>query len=291
MKMKYRSKKWLDQMSNKVHFKDDPDNPGGGGGGGGDDDPPETFTKDQLSDAVAKAVQEANDKSEASNKTKRDELLAETKAAKEAAKKWDGLDFDAVNSMMKAFGENEEAQLIADGKFEEVLDKRMDRAKAEWEGEKSTFSEQLLEINQERDLYKGLYENKLADIQIRAAAEKANVIPTAIEDIVARGLQIFKVDSEGNLEARNKNGDLIKTESDLLLTTELFLESLKDTAPHYWPAGEGTGGQGSKGGKSGEGGQGTIEERKAAAASRGDMKEFNRLRDIQKKERREAAGR
>lgn len=267
----------------------DEEDGGGGSSGGGGGDTPITFENQAkfdaaIAEAVTKAVTTANDASKAEFDEKRQTLLNETKAAKEAAKKWESLDFDQVSAVMKVYGESEDAKLIAEGKIDEVITKKIDTEKAKWEEERTTTATALETMTTERDTYKGLYETKLTDIQIRAAAEKANVIPSAIDDIVARGLQIFSVDKDGNLEARDSKGELMKTDSELLLTPELFLEGLKDTAAHYWPPGEGTGGSGDKN-ADGSVNKGSLQERKAAAAKRGDMKEFHRLDAVLKEER------
>lgn len=254
------------------------DEEGSGSGGSGD----ETFNADQLAtavkEAVDKAVQTANDTSKTEYDTKRAELLDETKKAKEAASKWKDLDFDQVSSVMKVYGESADAKLIADGKIDEVITKRIDTEKAKWDEERTTSKTALDSATTERDYYKGLYENKLADIQLRTAAEKAEVVPTAIDDIVTRGLKIFKVDSEGNLEARDEKGELMKTKADLLLTPVLFLEELKESAPHYWPASEGAG---ARGGASG--GSADLDVRAQTAAKSGDMKAFREVREKQTK--------
>lgn len=246
----------------------------GGDGDTGDGDTGDgdktTFTKAEL-DAQIEAAKAA---AAADFDAKKKELLEEAKKAKNKAKQWENFDFEEVSRMMKLFGENEEARVLADGKVEEVIEKRTDRLRAEFEDQKKNLSTELETTRAERDNFKNLYESKLTDIQIRAAAEKAGVVPTAIDDVVSRGQKIFRVDETGTLEARDANGDLMKTESGLLLSTELFIESLRTSAPHYWPAGQGSGGSGSTGAK----GTGSIDERMAAAAKRGDMAEYARLR-------------
>jgi hypothetical protein len=254
------------------------------GEGGGGDNGSTTFSQDQLTAAVADAVKAATDGAAATSAEHSKKLLAETKAAKEAASKWKDMDFDQVSNMMKMFGESEEAKLISEGKWEEVVTKRIDKQAAQWEQDRGELTASRDEHEASSNKYKTMYETKLTDIQIRQAAEKAGVISTAVDDIVTRGLQIFKVDGDGNLEARDGSGELMKTASDLLLTPELFLEGLKTNAPHYWPQGQGSGGDGNTGG-AGNSGSGSIMERKAAAANRGDMVEFKRLDALGKEEK------
>jgi hypothetical protein len=278
MKRSYRRDSWLNQPSNRFRFADGDDE---GGGGGGHDKT--SFTKDELTAQVAAAVEAANATNNASFETKRKELLDETKLAKAESARWKDMDFDKVSNMLKVFGESEEANLIAEGKWEEVVSKRIDKQASQWEQDKTVLTNDNVTLTAERDNFKSMYENKLTDIQLRQSAEKAGVIATAIDDIVTRGLNIFQVDSDGNLESRDKSGELMKNSAGLLITPELFIESLKELAPHYWPVGQGSGGDGNTGGKGGA--STTVEQQKADAAKRGDMVTFNRLTKQQRDER------
>lgn len=64
-------------------------------------------------------------------KTKNSELLGKLKEQGENLKRYDGIDPDAVKTILQRFSDDEEAKLIAAGKIDEVLDKRTERLRAD----------------------------------------------------------------------------------------------------------------------------------------------------------------
>jgi|GEM_PF-3802691 len=60
-------------------------------------------------------------------KAKNSELLGKLKEQGDSLKRFDGIDPESVKGMMKRFENDEEAKLIADGKIDEVINKRTER--------------------------------------------------------------------------------------------------------------------------------------------------------------------
>ncbi len=217
--------KFLNQQYSTRRFMDEEGGAEGGDGGGSGG-----LTQADIDSAVESAISGLKEKNNA--------LLGEVKTFKETAKQWEGFDKDEVSKIMDLFKNNEEAQLIKDGKFDEVITKRMDKVNTEHETKLKTMKETLDALSGERDLFKSKFENKFVDDAIQKAALGAKVRPEALADVTTRARQIFKVDENGELEARDKDGNLMKTELGDLLTPERFVDSLKKVAPHYWPESE-----------------------------------------------------
>ena len=248
---------------------------GGAGGIRGDEGDDLTFKQADIDAAVATAVASHTDK----NKTLLDEKKTVQSMLNALQEKWGDLDPSEVKTVMELFANNADAQLIKEGKFDEVLAKRTDKLIAEHTEVVTELNKKIEELETSSTGYKSKYENKVTDVALRQAASGAEVVNTAIDDVVSRGQSIFTVDENGDLEARDKDGNLIKIE-DKLLTPALFIEGLKVSAPHYWP-----GSAGSDAGGAGSGGIGAtdIDVRAKDAASRGDMKTFRKLRAEQEK--------
>lgn len=64
-------------------------------------------------------------------KAKRDELLGKLKEQGDNLKRFEGIDPDTVKGMLKRFENDEEAKLIADGKIDEVINKRTERLRGD----------------------------------------------------------------------------------------------------------------------------------------------------------------
>ena len=92
-----------------------------GGGGGAPEITPE------IQAIIDKAV---NDQV-SGLKAKRDELLGKLKEQGDNLKRFEGIDPDTVKGMLKRFENDEEAKLIADGKIDEVLNKRTERLRGD----------------------------------------------------------------------------------------------------------------------------------------------------------------
>jgi hypothetical protein len=204
---------------------------GGAGAAGGAD------LQAQIDKAVAKAT--------SGLQTKNDELLGKLVTANEASKQFEGLDAAKIKEMINNMNQSEEAKLISEGKIDEVIERRMDRIRSDGDAKLTELTTQLAESNSNSDKYKGLFEGKTIEDTIRAEAIKNGVRTEALPDVVRRGLDTFSLSESGEVEARNKNGDLVKTKDDFILNPERFVTNLKTESPHYWPTSEGTGSQGS----------------------------------------------
>ena len=180
---------------------------------------------------------------------------------------------------LKLISENEEMQMIRDGKFDEVVQRRLSTKLTEFEEQTKELNTKL-EMNEVSSAkYKGMYVDLIIDNNIRKAAAKAGVLPAALEDVLNKGRNLFSVaDDEKSVESRDHNGKLRKTEDEKVLTPENWIEGLKKTSPHYWPLSQSAGFIPGGGGSSDD-----LEVRIEAAASAGNTKLFRELRDQQKK--------
>ncbi|MGR7566062.1 hypothetical protein ACU6YQ_24595, partial [Klebsiella aerogenes] len=84
---------------------------GGGSGGGAPEITPE----------IQKLIDEQVNAQVSGLKNKNSELLGKLKESTESLKRFDGIDPDAVKTILQRFSDDEEAQLIAGGKIDEVL--------------------------------------------------------------------------------------------------------------------------------------------------------------------------
>lgn len=201
----------------------------GSGGGDGTDD-----VQARIDAAVSAAV--------AGLKTKNGELLGKLKERDEALKRFDGIDPDAVRNILRRFSDDEEAKLIADGKIDDVLNKRTERMKVDFEkkyGEATAAAEAAERRAQ-------AFQGRVLDDAIRAAAAKAGLHQHAIEDALFRARSMFTLDEDGQavMLGEDKRPVLGKDGKSPFAPLE-WLEGMKEKAPHWFPAsasGSGAGG-------------------------------------------------
>lgn len=128
--------------------------------GDGDDDKDKDKGIDLSDPKVQSAIKAAVEEQTAGLKANRDEVLAEKRELKkqmdELKAQWGDLDPKAVTELMKRFENDEEAKLIAEGKFDEVVQRRVDRmqkdaqAQVEAAQKRAEEMEQRLRASEER---------------------------------------------------------------------------------------------------------------------------------------------
>lgn len=209
-------------------------------------------------------------------KSKNTELLDEKKQIQAKLKTFEDFDMDAAKEAMDFLQNNKDAQLIKDGKVDELIQKKTSQMRSDHEAILGELNGELSALKQRGDLYEGLYKTTMIDDGLRKAATEAKVRPEAVPDILLHGRTIFKLADDGSLEARDAEGKLRKTNDDKVLTPVNWIDGLKRTSPHYWPNSEGAG---ARGGAVGD--EGDITAALARAASSGNMAEYRRLRKKQ----------
>ena len=209
-------------------------------------------------------------------KSKNTELLDEQKKVQRELKKLKEYDFDKANEAIAFLENNKDAQLIKDGKVDELIAKKVSQLESDHEAVLGEIKTQLKASTEHGQLYESLYKTKMVEDSLREAAIGAKVRPEAVGDILLHGRNIFSLAEDGSVEARSSDGKLRKTIDDKVLTPTNWIEGLKKTSPHYWPDSVGAG---ARGGGAGDDGDLTTALNRAAAS--GNMVEYRRLRKKQ----------
>lgn len=176
-------------------------------------------------------------------KAKNSELLGKLNAEKENLKRFEGIDPDAVRTILQRFSDDEEAKLIAEGKIDQVLDKRTERLRQSAEKEVKTAQEKV----EKSQSMLNKYRDRVLNDAIRSAALKTSPLPSADEDILLRAKALFTLNDDGEAVAVDRDGHaLLGKDGRTPLLLDEWLASLKETAPHLWPDAQGTGAGGSR---------------------------------------------
>ena len=232
---------------------------------------------DQYEASVKEVTESLDSKIEeavAGLKSKNEELLSEKKAIKEKLNQFkDITDPEKALEALNFLQDNEEAQLIKDGKFDELIEKRTSNLRIEHEKQLNDLKDALESTSSEKTKYESLYKTKIMDDAMRDVATKAGVRPEAVTDILLRSKQMFTLVDDGSLEARDADGKLLKNEQGNVITPAVWLESLKETSPHYWPSSSGVGARGGN-----ITGNADLTEKLSELAAAGDMDGYRALR-------------
>jgi hypothetical protein len=208
-------------------------------------------SKEALDKLIAEATAAAVESATSGLKAKNSELLGSLREAKDTLKKFDGIDAETVHALVKRFADDEEGALIKAGKIDEVLAKRTERMKA-------NYDKLLSDANGKAEAAikrAKSWEGRVLDESIRAAAAKAGLHQHAIDDALFRARSMFSLTDDGQAVALDESGKpQLGKDGKSPFTPAEWLEGMKERAPHWFPAsasGGGAGGGGGNGGGSG----------------------------------------
>jgi len=232
---------------------------------------------DQLTINLTNSAKQQVDEAVTGLKTKNAEILDEKKVLQTSLSAFEGFKPEDVKIASDFYAKNKDAEFLKDGTVEELIEKKTSQLTSDFEAQIGELNVNLTEAKTHGATYQGLFESKVIDDGVRDEAVKSGMLPTAIEDAVLRGRSVFSLDDAKLIEARDAEGKLALTEDKKVLTTQNWIEGLKDTSPHYWPPSEGAGAFGGKGG-----GETDAFAKRVAAAESGDVDAYRRNRDGKK---------
>lgn len=203
-----------------------------------------------LKEALAAKAKEVVDKEVTGLKTKNSELLGQNKTFKSELEQlkgqFEGFDVDAVKTLLQRASQDEETKLIAEGKIDEVVSKRTERLRGDYD--KQLQAER--EAREKAEAFANRFRDKVLADSIREAAVKAGALPEAADDIILRARNTFQLNEDGQPVAVDADGEVIYGKDGKTPLTPLeWAESLREAAPHLWPRAVGAGPTGDKGAK------------------------------------------
>lgn len=194
---------------------------GGAGGGGSSVD---------VNDPKIQAILQAKiDETVAGLKKKNQELIEKEKKHREQLSQFDGVDIEKIKNLQKQMMENEEMRLLAEGKTEEVVARRVEAMKRDYDSQIAAREAKMAEY--EATLKKK--EEKLAELvidgQLREAYVSLDFDPDALDFVLMQGRQVFMMDENGRAVPRDEHGNLIfGKDGKTPISAREYLEGLAD---------------------------------------------------------------
>lgn len=234
----------------------------------------EAFDK-AVGEAVNTAVSSAVEEQTRELKSKNEELIGEKRKLQETVSRFDGIDLEKIQALQKQLEGDEETQLLADGKVDEVFNRRFEKFRNDYESKLADANKKVAELEDAEGRSKARADKTIIEINLRRAAEVAGVLPSAIDDVVNRGVGSFTVDPDQTVVQRDSEGALVTIDGKNS-TPEVWMADLQEKAPHFWPPSKG----GDLGGNDGgEGGGNNAVNQMAKAAAAGDMDTYREVRN------------
>lgn len=198
---------------------------------------------------VRAAIQSQIDSEVAGLKGKNSELLKKMKAASDQNKLYEGIDIDKYRSLEKKLEVNEEMRLLSEGKTDEVVALRVESIKRDHETEMTARDTRITNLESELTTYTEDLTKLVIDGHIREAYVGLDFEPSAMDDTIRSGRDVFKMGSDGKAIPRDANDNIIYgTDGKTPITAVAWLEGIAETKKYLRRESKGSGASG--GGKS-----------------------------------------
>lgn len=190
----------------------------------------------------------------------RDAILAEKKSTADALKKANGVleqlgGEDGIKTLLelKERGEGDETlQRIQKGEWQEVFQEKQAELIKNYEGQLKEAADGAVSIKKAEEAAVEKYKNKMREVEVLSVtAASEGFQKSASPDVLFRASSVFNHLNEetGQHEIRDKDG-VVKLGKDGVSPYSMadWLESQKETNPHWWEASKGSNAPGSAGG-------------------------------------------
>lgn len=182
-------------------------------------------------------------------KNKNDELLGKLKDSTEKAKQFEGYDPEQVKNLMNRLQTDEELKLITEGKVDEVVTRRTENLKKDYQSQIDALQAKLGE-------HEGVIKSKeerlaelVIDGQVREAYVGLDFEPAALDDVLRLARSVFIMNENGAAVPRDNNGQIIfSKDAKTPVSAKEWLENLAEKKTYLRRGSSGGGSKGSKGG-------------------------------------------
>lgn len=168
-------------------------------------------------------------------KTNKQDILTQLTQVKNEANalksQFEGVDLETLKSLAQKLKQDEELQLLAEGKHDVLFERKVEPLKQKYESELAEYKSKLAKRDA-ATLNGGL----LANIST------SGVDPQAVEGVLAIAKSKFNaLDDNLNPIAKDENGEVVYGASGKPLTPQEWLNQLRETNPFYWGVAQGAG--------------------------------------------------
>jgi hypothetical protein len=147
--------------------------------------------------------------------------------------RYDGVDPDVFRELSAKAQKERDKKLIDSGKVEEMVNERLNAAKAGFDKERKSFEDSNKKLTVQ-------LEGLLIDNAVRDASARSGVRPGAVDDVLLRARQVFKI-IEGNAVAYDGEKQIFGATGSPITVAEYIADKLAPAAPHLFESSQGSG--------------------------------------------------
>jgi len=176
----------------------------------------------------------------------RDNNIELTNQMKTLEDKMAGLDIENMNKAFQTI--QTMVQTESDKEMTDALEQGQDavnaliekRAATRADAMKTNFETELTEVNTQKASYRTQLEDAKINAELTRLAAEKGVRPTAVDDILLRGKQVFKLSDDGAVVAM-KDGEVVYNKENQPLSINEYMDDLATSAPHLFEQSSGGG--------------------------------------------------
>lgn len=175
------------------------------------------------------------------------DLLKKTEDLTAQLGKFDGVDMDAYQKALKEQQQLDDKTLIDAGKVDELVEKRVERMKADFEGKSKALGLRVDELSTANLTLTGQLSNVLIDSEIqKAVSSVGKVRDGAMQDILNRGRSLFKLIDNKPVPIGVDKNPIFGKDGKAPMTFLEWGTDLLDKAPYLFETASGGGSQGGR---------------------------------------------
>lgn len=175
------------------------------------------------------------------------QLMKDITKAQSELKKFEGIDEKKARAALQELNDLKEKKLISDGEIEKVLAQRTERMQADHQTQTKILTDKIANYESQMSSLKNQLSEVSIDKEIQLMISQiGSPQKGAVQDIIRRGRQIFKIDDKGSVTAVDEKGNTRFGKDGLTpLTIKEWAEALPTEAPFLFEPSKGIGSPGS----------------------------------------------
>ena len=155
---------------------------------------------------------------------------------------FEGIDPEKTRYLLEQINKDEDAQLIAAGKVDEVIQKRTEKMRQDHEKQMAAVTEKAVKA----EAYANQFKQSVVKGQIAQAFSGIGGLAEATDDVTALALSQFAINEHGNAVMIGADGEpIIGKDGTNPLSPKEWVENLKENKPYFFPRPNGTNAPGS----------------------------------------------
>lgn len=197
---------------------------------------------------VQKLLQEKIEQEVQGLKKKNSDLIAHEKKLKEQMAQFEGVDIEKVKHLQKQMEQSEEMRLLAEGKTEEVVARRVELLKKDYEAQLNARESKIKEYENTLSSREEALRQLRVDGAIREAYVSLDYEPAALDDVIRKARDVFIMGEDGKVIPRDEHGNLIfGKDGKSNITASEWLQNLAEKKPYLRKPSKGSGANNQRG--------------------------------------------